>query len=42
MAASLLPEFSDHRRHSHFVGMWAPTLLTVGVHNKLVKTLGTR
>jgi hypothetical protein len=42
MAASLLLEFSDKRRHSHFVGMWAPALLTMGVYNKLVKTLGPR
>ena len=25
---------------SRFVGMWAPTMLTMGVYNKLVKTLG--
>lgn len=42
MAASLFLEFSRNSRHSHFVGMWAPTLLTMGVYNKLVKTLGPR
>ena len=42
MAVSLVLEFSDRHRHSRFVGMWAPTLLTMGVYNKLVKTLGPR
>ncbi len=27
---------------SHLVGMWAPTLLTMGVYNKLVKLLSPR
>ena len=42
MVASLVLEFSRKRTQSHFVGMWAPTLLTMGVYNKLVKTLGPR
>jgi hypothetical protein len=42
MTASLVLELSGKRSQSRFVGMWAPTLLTMGVYNKLVKTLGPR
>jgi len=42
MTASLVLELSGKSRQSRFVGMWAPTLLTMGVYNKLVKTLGPR
>lgn len=42
MAASLLLELAGNHRHSRFVGMWAPSLLIVGVYNKLVKSLGPR
>lgn len=42
MAASIAFEVAGNTRMSRFVGMWAPTLLTTGVYNKLVKTLGTR
>ena len=40
MAASLVLELSGKKALSRFVGMWAPTLLTMGVYNKLVKTAG--
>ena len=42
MGASFLLEISGKRELSRFLGMWAPTLLTMGVYNKLVKTLGPR
>jgi hypothetical protein len=42
MGASLLLELSGRGPLSRFVGMWAPTLLTMGVYNKLVKTFGPR
>lgn len=37
-----IAELSGHSRSSRFVGMWVGPLLTMGVYNKLVKTLGTR
>jgi hypothetical protein len=40
MVASIGLEVADRPRWSRFVGMWAPTLLLVGVYNKLVKTFG--
>lgn len=42
MGASLALEVAGRTRLSRFVGMWAPTLLTMGVYNKLVKTFGPR
>lgn len=42
MITSLGLELADHPRASRFVGMWAPTLLIMGVYNKIVKLGGTR
>lgn len=42
MGLSLLLEFTGRRETSRFVGMWAPTLLTMGVYNKIVKVLRPR
>ena len=42
MAVSLAAELRGQTRASRFIGMWAGPLLTMGVYNKLVKTLGTR
>lgn len=42
MGISLIAELRGHARVSRFVGMWAGPLLTMGVYNKLVKTLGSR
>lgn len=42
MAASLTLELSGRSRASRFVGQWASPLLTMGLYNKLIKTLGTR
>jgi hypothetical protein len=42
MAASLATELSGRQRTSRFVGMWVSPLLTMGLYNKMVKTLGAR
>lgn len=42
LTASLAFELIGRQRWSQFLGMWAPTLLIVGVYNKLVKTFGPR
>jgi hypothetical protein len=42
MGTSLTLELVGRRRESRFVGMWPPTLLIMGVYNKVVKTLGSR
>lgn len=42
MTASVTFELTGRRRLSRFVGMWAPTLLIMGVYNKLVKIFGPR
>lgn len=41
MGAATL-EILGRRHSSRFVGMWAQSLLVMGVYNKLVKTLGPR
>jgi hypothetical protein len=42
MGLSLFLELSGRREASRFTGMWAPTLLTMGVYNKVVKILRPR
>lgn len=42
MAVSLTLELTGKRRASRFIGMWPGPILTMGVYNKLVKTLGAR
>ena len=42
MAVSFAAELAGHERGSRFIGMWVGPLLTMGVYNKLVKTLGPR
>ena len=42
MLASITFEVTGRQRFSRFVGMWAPTLLIMGVYNKLVKIYGPR
>lgn len=42
MGVSLAAEIKHQPRLSRFVGMWAGPLLTMGVYNKLVKTMGVR
>ena len=42
MVASFGLELAGRPRASRFVGMWAPTLLIMGVYNKIVKLGGPR
>ncbi len=37
---SLTLRFLDRKQDSQFVGQWAPTLLILGLYNKMVKALG--
>ena len=41
MAVSAGLQLSGNRQVSNFVGQWAPTLLILGLYNKLVKQLGS-
>jgi hypothetical protein len=41
MAFSAVLQLSGAKSASHFVGQWAPTLLILGVYNKLVKLQGS-
>jgi len=41
MVASATLQAMDKRHVSLFVGQWAPTLLILGLYNKLVKQLGS-
>jgi hypothetical protein len=40
MVASALLQVSGKREISNFVGQWAPTILILGLYNKLVKLHG--
>ena len=42
IGVSLYYHIIGKRERSNLVGLWAPTLLTMGVYNKLVKTLGPK
>src|SRR5947209_6045376 len=41
IAASLILQFAGRKHESLFVGQWAPTLLILGLYNKLVKLAGS-
>jgi hypothetical protein len=41
IAASLLLQLMGKKEASAFVGQWAPTVLILGVYNKLVKVVGS-
>ena len=41
VALSLVMQLGGKRHGSVFVGQWAPTILLLGVYNKLVKQLGS-
>ena len=41
IAASLALQMLDRKHDALFVGQWAPTILLLGVYNKLVKQLGS-
>jgi hypothetical protein len=40
MAIAATAELTGRRRVSRFVGMWPGPLLTMGLYNKVVKTMG--
>jgi len=40
IAASLAARMTGNRDLSQFIGQWAPTLLVLGLYNKLVKVAG--
>ncbi len=41
MVVSALLQLSGRREQSNFVGQWAPTILIMGLYNKLVKLEGS-
>jgi hypothetical protein len=41
IAVSLTMKLMDRDQDSNFVGQWAPTLLILGLYNKLVKLEGS-
>ncbi len=41
MGASLVLMLAGRRNVANFVGQWAPTILIMGLYNKLVKQLGS-
>jgi hypothetical protein len=41
IAASATLQFMGNRQVSTFVGQWAPTILILGLYNKMVKQLGS-
>jgi hypothetical protein len=41
IAGALTLQLMDRRATSLFVGQWAPTLLILGLYNKLVKVAGS-
>jgi hypothetical protein len=41
MAASLILKMLDRQHEALFVGQWAPTILILGLYNKLVKQHGS-
>lgn len=42
MGISLYLELTGRHRSSRFIGMWAPSLLIMGVYDKLIKLEGSR
>lgn len=41
MALSLVMMLTGRRNAANFIGQWAPTLLIIGLYNKLVKVQGS-
>jgi hypothetical protein len=41
MAGSLALQMMGKKEQSNFVGQWAPTLLILGLYNKIVKVAGS-
>lgn len=41
MGLSAILQVAGAKKESNFVGLWAPTLLMLGLYNKIVKLLGS-
>jgi hypothetical protein len=41
IGASLVLQMTGKKEHANFVGQWAPTLLILGLYNKMVKLHGS-
>lgn len=41
MGASLILELMGHEHKANFIGQWAPSLLILGLYNKMVKLHGS-
>ena len=41
IGASLVLQMMNKREHANFIGQWAPTLLILGLYNKMVKLHGS-
>ena len=41
IATSLIMQLTGNEKQANFVGHWAPTFLTLGIYNKLVKLHGS-
>ena len=41
IGASLTLQLMDRKEYANFVGQWAPTLLILGLYNKMVKLHGS-
>lgn len=41
IGASLVLQAIDKKEYANFVGQWAPTLLILGMYNKIVKLQGS-
>jgi len=41
IVGSLILQMSGKKEESNFVGQWAPTLLILGLYNKIVKVAGS-
>src|SRR5437764_13535702 len=41
MGASLVLELMGHEHKANFIGQWAPSLLILGLYNKIVKLHGS-
>ena len=41
IAASLTLKIMGREKDANFVGQWAPTLLILGLYNKIVKVMGS-
>jgi hypothetical protein len=41
IASAGIALFAPRKEFANFVGLWAPSLLLIGIYNKLVKQLGS-